>query len=98
MTCTSRRTVLVTLGREFAGRRFVVAWVAGDRRLLRVRAGRRVLIDFRGLQAPRFGKIVAVSIWGARRAGGPRPRMTRLYSICTARGIAYVNVGPRRGT
>ena len=77
----------------------VAAWVAGDRRLLRVGPGRRVFIDLRGLQAfPRVGKIVAVSIWGRRIGERPRPRLTRLYSICTARGIAYVNVGPRPGT
>ena len=93
---TSRRTVNVTLPEEFGNPRFVVAYVAGDRRLLPVRNG-KVLIDFRGLQAPSTGKIVAVAIYGRKVGNRPRPRLTRIYAIGTSQGIAYVNVGPRPG-
>ena len=94
---SSRRTLLITLPEEFGDPRFVVAYVAGDRRLLRVRPDGKVFIDLRGIQAPSTGKIVAVAIYGRKVGNRPRPRLTRIYAIGTSQGIAYVNVGPRPG-
>ena len=98
--CSSRRTITITLPRSFSiRRRAVLAHVAGDRKILRVLPGRRVRVSLVGLRAlPGIGKVVAVSIWGNKVGNQSRPRMTRLYSICTKNGVAYVNVGPRRGT
>jgi len=90
----SRRTMTVHLPKTFAGAKRVVAFVASQRRLLRVLPGRRVRISFAGIKAPVGGKVVAVSIWGRKNVNGVRPRLTRIYTIGTRNGVAYVNVGP----
>jgi hypothetical protein len=91
---TSRRTITITLPVTFAGSRRVVAFVASHRRLLRVLPGRRIRVSFAGLKAPVGGKAVAVSVWGRKNVNGVRPRLTRIYTIGTRNGVAYVNVGP----
>jgi hypothetical protein len=91
---TSRRTLTIHLPASFAGAKRVVAFVASHRKLLRVLPGRRVRVSFAGIKAPVGGKVVAVSIWGRKNVNGVRPRLTRIYTIGTRNGVAYINVGP----
>lgn len=88
--------ITITLPRNFAGQRAVIVFVASQRRLLRVLPGRKVRVSFRGVRTVR-GRPVAVAIWGRRSVTtGRRPNVTRLYALCTDRGVGQINVPPRR--
>jgi hypothetical protein len=86
----SRRAFNVTLPRRYRDLRSLVVYVGSERRRLPVRNG-QVRISFVGVRST-AGRGVAVSAWiGGRRVA------TRLYTLCTQRGVGQVNVPPPRG-
>ena len=94
-SCTSRRVIVIHLPRSFDGQRAVVAFAGSKRRVLRVGSNRSVRVNFAGVKSS-AGRGVAVAIWG-RRLNGRRPHLTRIYSLCTERGVGQFNVPPARG-
>jgi hypothetical protein len=85
----------VHLPRSFAGQRNVAVFAGSLRRTLPVRAGRAVRVSFRGVRST-AGRGVAIAIWG-RRINGVRPHLTRVYTLCSERGVGQFNVPPARG-
>ena len=94
-SCTSRRVITIHLPRTFDGQRAVAVFAGSQRRLLRVGAGRSVRVSFRGVSS-NAGRGVAIAIWG-RRLNGRRPHLTRVYTLCSKRGVGQFNVPPPRG-
>lgn len=92
--CVSKRNFTIQLPARFAGQQRVIAFVASDRRLLPVLPGRRVRIDFRGITSNQ-GRGVGVAIWGRKDPRtGLRPRVLRIYTLCTKNGVGQINVPP----
>jgi len=90
--CVSRRIITVHLPPSFAGQRAVVVFAGSTRRLIPVRPGRAVRVSFRGVSST-AGRGVAIAIWG-RRINGRRPHLTRVYTLCSKRGVGQFNVPP----
>lgn len=65
------------------------------RALLPVGPDRSVRVSFRGVRGTQ-GRGVAIAIWGAQRINGRRPRVLRIYTLCSQRGVGQVNVPPAR--
>ena len=96
-TCTSRRAFTIHLPPRFRGAQRVVAYVASERRVLRIGVGRTVRISFVGINSNQ-GRGVAVAIWGPRlNRNLPRPRLLRIYTLCTKNGVGQINVPPAPG-
>ena len=70
-----------------------MAYVASDRRVLTVGPNRGVRISFVGITSDQ-GRGVAVAIWGRRVGKLPRPRLLRIYTLCTKNGVGQINVPP----
>lgn len=91
---TSKRTLKIHLPKSFAGSERVIAYVASQRKVLKVNADGSVDVSLAGIKVPAGGKVVAVAIWGKKDPKGAVPRMLRLYTIGTDDGVGQVNVPP----
>lgn len=84
--------ITIHLPRTFNGQRTVAVFAGSQRVVRRVGPGRSVRVSFRGVSGT-SGRGVAIAIWG-QRIDGRRPHLTRVYTLCSKRGVGQFNVPP----